>query len=130
MATGSPFDVVEYDGRTVRISQCNNAFIFPGLGLGVIASKAKRVTDGMLAAAAHALAECSPLENDPEGALLPMIKDSHAVSRRVALRVAQLAREEGVVFEPRDADLEEIIEAIFWEPEYVPYQYVDRLDID
>lgn len=130
VATGSPFDVVEYDGRTVRISQCNNAFIFPGLGLGVIASKAKRVTDGMLAAAAHALAECSPLENDPEGALLPMIKDSHAVSRRVALRVAQVAREEGVVFEQSDADLEEIIEAIFWEPEYVPYQYVDRLDID
>ena len=71
IATGSPFDDLSYGGHTFPIAQCNNSYIFPGLGLGVLAVKARRVSDAMVMAAARALAECSPSRGNSAGALLP-----------------------------------------------------------
>lgn len=122
-ATGSPFSPVEYNGKNITISQCNNAFIFPGLGLGVLASKATRVTEKMIAAAAYALSDCSPMMHDPEGALLPNISNSHSVSLLVAKHVAKIAREEGVATVADSEDLDERVEALFWKPQYLSYEY-------
>ena len=80
IATGSPFDDVTHDGRRYPIAQCNNSYIFPGVGLGVLAVKARRVNDAMLMAAARALASCSPARNDPSASLLPPLTESRAVS--------------------------------------------------
>ena len=75
VATGSPYPPVQYEGRTIPIAQCNNVFIFPAVGLGVVASGARRVTDGMMLAAARALGEHSPARKDPSGSLLPALRD-------------------------------------------------------
>ena len=122
IATGSPYDPVTFNGENYRISQCNNAFIFPGLGLGIIASGATRVTDYMLIQAACALADCSPLLHDPNGALLPAFKASHVVSKSVALAVAKAACEEGVARLTDEAQYASRIEALFWQPDYLPYR--------
>ncbi len=121
IAAGSPYQDVTFNGNKIRISQCNNAFVFPGLGLGIIAAKATRVTDGMIAAAAHALSEHSPAINDDNAPLLPDFDHIHQVSKDIALAVAKQARQEGVAGIPDDTDLKTKIDAIFWEPKYVPY---------
>ncbi len=121
VATGSPFDDVLFNDKRIRISQCNNAFIFPGLGLGVVASGASRVTDHMITQAALALAECSPLIHDPDGALLPSFDRAHSVSQDVALAVANAAAEDGVARIQSDVDYAARIAAIYWEPAYLPY---------
>lgn len=120
VATGSPFSDVEFNGKKIRISQSNNAFTFPGLGLGIIASKAKRVTDGMIWAAANTLRDQSPAKDDPTAPLLPNIKDSKAVAQRIAKAVIQAAIDEGAA-EPID-DIEKSIRSVVWEPKYYPYK--------
>ncbi len=127
IATGSPFPEVEFKGKKIRISQLNNAFVFPGLGLGILAAQASRVTDAMICAAAHALSECSPALKDHQQPLLPSFDDVHAVSKKVALAVANQAREEGVATVAKELDLAKRIEAIFWLPEYIPYEYDGNL---
>ena len=122
VATGSPFDPVSYNGSNIRISQCNNAFVFPGLGLGIIAVKATRVSDGMIHAASETLAQCSPALADKTAPVLPDIDDAPTVSKKIALAVAKKAREEGFTNLPDDVDLEDKINAIFWQPEYLPYK--------
>jgi malate dehydrogenase (oxaloacetate-decarboxylating) len=87
IATGSPFAPVEFNNRTYPIAQCNNVYIFPALGLGAVASESRRVTEGMILAAARALAENSPTHQDPNAPLLPPISDL----RRVAVEVAMAA---------------------------------------
>jgi malate dehydrogenase (oxaloacetate-decarboxylating) len=87
VATGSPYGPVQYEGRTIPIAQCNNVFIFPAVGLGVVASGARRVTDGMMLAAARALGEHSPARTDPSGSLLPALRDVRAVARAIATAV-------------------------------------------
>ncbi len=121
VATGSPFDDVVFNEKRIRISQCNNAFIFPGLGLGILASGASRVTAHMISQAALALADCSPLIHDPDGSLLPSFDRAHSVSKDVALAVAQAAAEDGVARITPDVDYQARIAAIYWEPEYLPY---------
>ncbi len=117
IATGSPFEAVEVDGRQVRIGQGNNAFVFPGVGLGVLISEARLVTDGMFAAAADALAEQLAPEDRAAGSLFPRIAGLRRVTAKVAEAVVRQAVAEGVArHEP--ADVAEVVAATMWEPSY------------
>lgn len=116
VATGSPFLPIEMDGKTFPIAQCNNSYIFPGIGLGAIASKATRITDGMLMASAQALAESAGA-----GQMLPPLRDVQAVSKRIALAVGQAAQRDGVAPPLTDEALQTSIEAHFWKPVYRHY---------
>ncbi|MFO1419180.1 MAG: NAD-dependent malic enzyme [Methylotetracoccus sp.] len=112
VATGSPFPDVVSGGRTVRIAQCNNSYVFPGLGLGIAAAGVRRVSDRMFMAAARALADCSPALTDPAGSLLPPLSEIRSVSRRIALAVA---REASVTDED---ELQARIDQRMWTPHY------------
>lgn len=122
VATGSPFAPVSINGRTVHIAQCNNSYIFPGIGLGVIACKASRISDRMLMAASNALAECSPIVTGEGDAVLPSLKDIQQVSRKIALAVAKEAQVEGLALETSEEVLLAAIERNFWVPEYRSYR--------
>ncbi len=124
IATGSPFAPVNSHGKIFNISQCNNSYIFPGIGLGVIASGATRVTDSMLMASSNALADCSPKLLDPDADLLPDINTIQQVSRTIAFKVAQAAMEAGVAPLVADDVLLQSIEDNFWKPEYRRYKRV------
>jgi len=120
VATGSPFPPVNRAGRSIRIGQCNNAFIFPGLGLGVIASGAQRVTDGMFVVAARVLSECSPAMNDPDAPLYPPLECVREISRKVALAVGVEAQRVGVARPTCFEELEHHVTSKMWNPRYVP----------
>ena len=118
MATGSPFPPVEYEGRSVRVAQSNNVYVFPAVGMGVVAAQAARVTDPMLRAAARSLGSLSPALQDPHDALLPPIGALREVADTVALAVARAAVEDGVAPHRSDDDLRERIARARWEPAY------------
>jgi malic enzyme len=118
VATGSPFEPVVFNGRKHVIGQCNNVFIFPGVGLGALISQASRVTDSMFLAAAQALAEFTCAQDLPDSALYPRLRDLRAVSRLVALTVARMARDEGFGRALNDAELKTAIEEFCWFPDY------------
>ena len=120
LAAGSPYNPVVYQGKTIRISQCNNSFIFPGLGLGIIAAKANRCTDGMIAAASHALSQFSPALQDKQAPLLPDYEHIHDIAKSIALVVATKAREENVSDADSNLDFKKQIDILFWKPEYLP----------
>ncbi|MGL0951960.1 NAD-dependent malic enzyme [Vibrio vulnificus] len=122
VATGSPFDPVIHEDKTYPIVQCNNSYIFPGIGLGVLAVNAKRVTDEMLMESSRALAMCSPLAINGKGALLPPLEEIHTVSKRIAYAVAKKAIEQGVALEIADDALQVAIEQHFWQPVYRRYK--------
>jgi malate dehydrogenase (oxaloacetate-decarboxylating) len=119
VATGSPFGAVDHGGIRYEIGQANNALIFPGLGLGVIAARARRVTDAMLLAAARAVADL--VDISAQGApLLPRVADLRETSVAVAVAVARTAEAEGVASATLDADLAGQVRALIWEPRYLP----------
>ena len=119
VAAGSPFDAVDHDGVRYEIGQANNALVFPGLGLGVIAARARRVTDGMLLAAARAVAGLADIS--AQGApLLPRVTDMRETSAAVAAAVARAAVAEGVADATLDADLAAQVRALMWEPRSRP----------
>jgi malate dehydrogenase (oxaloacetate-decarboxylating) len=118
IATGSPFQDVMYNGRAYCIGQCNNMFIFPGMGLGALASGARRVTNEMLLAAARALSACSPARKDPTASLYPAVEDVRAVSRDVAIAVASAAQQAGVAEQTAPEELERRVRELMWEPQY------------
>jgi malate dehydrogenase (oxaloacetate-decarboxylating) len=122
VATGSPFAAVKYGGKSIEIAQCNNVFIFPAVGLGLLASKARRVTDKMMLAGAKALGDHSPAIRDPAASLLPSVRTIREVALEIAYAVALKAQEEGLApaCEP-EALRQEVIESQ-WIPEYIPYQ--------
>jgi malate dehydrogenase (oxaloacetate-decarboxylating) len=120
VATGSPFGDVTYEGRRYRIGQANNAFIFPGVGLGAIAVRSRQVTAGMFSASARALAEMVDAATLAEGALYPPMSEVRNVSRRVAVAVAEEAIAEGLA-EP-GVDIEAAVDEAMWFPEYLPYR--------
>ncbi len=123
VATGSPFEPVRLvNGQTYPIAQCNNSYIFPGIGLGVLSVGAKRVSDEMLMASSRALAECSPLAKNGYGALLPSLEDIQEVSKHIAFAVAKKAIEQGFATELTDEAIQEQIESNFWEPVYRQYK--------
>ena len=122
IGTGSPFAPVEVNGQTIKIDQTNNSYIFPGVGLGVLATSARRVTDAMFMAAGKALAEMSPAAKDKTGQLLPPVDQLRSVSIAVANAVGRQAQADGVADACSDAELAERIEAIVWAPVYRTYR--------
>lgn len=118
IATGSPFQPVEHGGRTHLIGQANNVYIFPGMGLGILAVRARTVTDGMFLNAAKALAELTPPSVVANGQMYPSIADVRDVAVAVARAVAERAISEGVA-EPVD-DIDGLIDAEQWFPDYLP----------
>jgi malate dehydrogenase (oxaloacetate-decarboxylating) len=121
IATGSPFDPVTYQGMTYQIGQANNALIFPGLGLGALVSRARRITDHMIASAARAVAELTD-SAAPGAALLPPIDDLRATSARVAHAVALAAVHDGVA--EQAGITAESVRAAMWKPQYAPVHAV------
>ena len=122
VGTGSPFPRVTRDGVTWKVDQTNNSYVFPGVGLGVLAVSARRVTDRMFEVAAHTLAKASR----PTVPLLPPVTDLRAVAVLVARAVARSAREEGLCEAFSDKQIDARIAVKMWQPGYTPYRRVTR----
>jgi malic enzyme len=118
VATGSPFDDVVRAGRRTRIGQGNNAFVFPGVGLGALVSRAHTVTESMFLAAAEALAAQVSADDLAEGSLYPHVRDLRAVTARVAAAVVAEAREAGVGLPFENSAIPASIARFMWEPAY------------
>jgi malate dehydrogenase (oxaloacetate-decarboxylating) len=121
VGTGSPFAPVEFGGKSIKAAQTNNSYIFPGMALGIMSSKARRVSDGMIMAAARALAALSPTQADPDGELLPPLQSLRDVSMSVAVAVGRQAEAEGLAEIKGEAFVEEL-RANVWDPVYLPYR--------
>ena len=124
VGAGSPFPPVEVNGRPLPVSQINNSYIFPGLALGILVSSARRVTDGMIMAAAKALAALSPARQDRNAPLLPPIADSRKVGLEVGKAVALQAVAEGIADADSSLSVEERLKAYVWEPVHRPYERI------
>jgi malic enzyme len=129
VATGSPFPDVVHGGVRHRIGQANNVFIFPGLGLGAMVTRASAITPGMFLAAADALADSVTPEDLDGGSLYPSITGLRDVSQRVAVAVAAAAVGDGVA-RSRPVNVAAAVGAAMWTPEYVPYRTVATESID
>ncbi|KAF3925120.1 hypothetical protein ABW20_dc0100120 [Dactylellina cionopaga] len=129
IATGSPFEPVEFEGKKYVVAECNNAIVYPGIGLGCVLSRASTLSDGMLISAVEALAVLSPALEDPDQGLLPDVQDVREISRKVACAVIRKAVEEGVATTPEipnDEDgLEQWVMKQMWDPAYRPLRKVD-----
>jgi malic enzyme len=124
VATGSPFAPVSLAGKTHTIGQANNAFIFPGVGLGVIVSGACEVTEDMFLTAAQTLAELTSRERLEGGALYPEVSALRRVSREIAISVVRQARDTGVGWTYADDQIGPAVDAAMWYPNYPEYQPV------
>ena len=122
IGTGSPFEPVNFDGKTVHIAQTNNSYIFPGLALGIVASKAKRVTDTMIKAAAQELVRHLPTQKDKNASLLPPIAEARQLGRLIGLAVGRQAIKDGQAQVADEDALNRALQANIWEPVYVPYE--------
>jgi len=118
IATGSPFSPVAYGGQSHLIAQCNNSYIFPGMGLGILASRARRVSDDMFMAASEALAACSPAIKDSADPLLAPLSAICDVSKEIAFSVARQAQKEELAEQTSAEELRARIDAEFWMPTY------------
>jgi len=124
VATGSPFDPVVHQGTTYTIGQANNALIFPGLGLGAIVAGASRITDGMITASAHAVANLTDTSK-PGAPILPRIDDLAETSLAVATAVARAAVHDGVAkADLADGQIEKAVRAATWCPRYRPIRAI------
>ena len=122
IGTGSPFPPLQWNGQTRKVNQTNNSYVFPGVGLGVLAAGARRITDAMFMVAGKTVAALSPTVRDKDGLLLPPVTDLRKVAVAVAKAVARQAQVDGVA-QPCDvAALDARIEARVWEPHYQPYR--------
>lgn len=117
VATGSPFQPVTYQGKSYEIGQCNNVYIFPGMGLGALVAQAREITDGMFLEATKTLASLSPTLKDPTAPLFPKVGEVRGVTRQIALAVAKKACAEGVG-KGSPQELERRLEELMWEPSY------------
>ena len=122
IGTGSPFEPVSIWGRKVHIDQTNNSYIFPGLALGIVASRAKRVTDTMVMAAAKELARLVPTQKDKKANLLPSLSESRQLSLSIAQAVGRQTIQDGQAQVAGEDSLNRELQANIWEPVYVPYE--------
>ena len=120
VASGSPFAPVNYGGRRIPIAQCNNVYIFPAMGLAVVASGARRVTDAMMLAAARVLGGNSPAVKDPAASLLPSLTDLRRIAAEIAFAVGVEAQKDGVAPPMSENKLREQIAKTQWTPAYAP----------
>lgn len=118
IASGSPFDAIELNDHQINIAQCNNSYIFPGVGLGVVAGEARRVSNKMMMAAAIALSELAPAIKTGEGRLLPELTTIREVSRHIAKAVIVQGMSEGHIKTMSDSDIDLAIEKSMWIPQY------------
>jgi malate dehydrogenase (oxaloacetate-decarboxylating) len=140
IATGTGFAPISFKGKIFKIAQCNNFYIFPAIGLAVVASEAKRVTDNMMIAAAKALGNYQSAstnydddsggagndddddDDTAESSLLPQIENMKDVAIHIAQKVALQAQQDGVAPEKSEQKLSEQIQKKFWTPEYHNYK--------
>ncbi|MEQ8859188.1 MAG: NAD-dependent malic enzyme [Pseudomonadales bacterium] len=122
VATGSPFDAVDFGSKRFTVSQCNNSYIFPGIGLGVIACKSRRISDEMLMQASITLEELAPDSPRPEDGILPPLTELQDISKRIAFAVAKQAMRQEFCLPMEDEDLRGAIERNFWMPAYRQYR--------
>lgn len=122
IATGTAFPPVEYQNRMVQIAQCNNALAFPGIGLGILAVRASRLSKKMIWAATLALSEYAPCKKDSFLPLLPSLDEAQNVAKHIAVAVARMAIEQKLAQINQKAPLKKLIEELFWEPRYLPFR--------
>jgi malate dehydrogenase (oxaloacetate-decarboxylating) len=122
IGTGSPFPPVTRNGHPFRIDQTNNAYVYPGVGLGAIAVQARYISEGMFLAAARTIAELSPAKYDPQANLLPPLAELRKISLQVAIAVAKQAESEGLAHPVPDQDLPAAVKSMMWEPLYATYR--------
>ena len=123
-ASGSPFPPVPIGSEKRYASQCNNLFIFPGMGLGALVSGTSIITDQMFMDASRAISEMMTPEDLGQGKVLPAITDVRKVSAKVALAIAKVARDSGLGLRADDEHLQSMILSAMWDPKYLPYRYV------
>jgi malate dehydrogenase (oxaloacetate-decarboxylating) len=121
VASGSPFAPVSYGGRKIPVAQCNNIYIFPAMGLAVVASGARRVTEPMMLAAARALAESSPALKDTSDSLLPPLTEIRRVASEIAFAVGMEAQKDGVAPKISEDELRRRVLNTQWTPAYPLY---------
>lgn len=117
VATGSPSSTIEYHQTKIPIGQCNNVYIFPGVGLGIIASKTTRVTDEMFLKAANVLSDHSPILKNPKGSLFPALRDLRAIARKIGIEIASIAIKQGLA-QVKEKDPEKLVDNTIWYPHY------------
>jgi len=122
IATGSPFAHTTFNGQSFEVSQCNNSYIFPGIGLGVLAARATGISDNMLMAASQALADISMEYEKAPGAILPPIKVIKEISEKIAYEVALQAVQDKLALPITAENLQRRLKANFWLPEYRNYR--------
>jgi malate dehydrogenase (oxaloacetate-decarboxylating) len=127
IGTGSPFEPVNIGGKKVHIAQTNNSYIFPGLALGIVASKANRVTDTMVKAAAQELVRHLPTQKDKEASLLPPLSQARDLGRSIAQAVKKQAIQDGQAQVADEDALNRELQADIWEPVYVPYERQEQV---
>jgi malate dehydrogenase (oxaloacetate-decarboxylating) len=132
IATGTEFPPVSFNGKRIKIAQCNNFYIFPAIGLAVVASEAKRVTDKMMIAAASALGNFQDAKgnndggNDAESPLLPPIENMRDIAIHIAIKVALQAQQDGVAPEMSEQKVADQVQKKFWIPEYHNYKVAKK----
>jgi len=123
IATGSPFpDYTTPAGRKIHFSQCNNLYVFPGVGLGALVSQVARITHRMFGAASCAISDMVSAEERSRGQLLPPLKDVRKVAFTVALAIAKQARDDGLGMIATDERLADLLQRAMWTPQYYPYR--------